>query len=979
MSFSSNHVPLLTLLLMIVLAQAPAAASAPVNLLKFDTSFEVDSGIWVTGTDDTAAFDGRRSLLLSPGKTDYLGGVVFDRLPANTPLVFSLYARGEGNLRVGLSSQDNWAMIASGDFPLTGEWKRYSLKIAPRPQTAAMRISFKKDKKAKVNIDAMQLNRGHDAVAYTPDNDLRVGFDALPVAGNVLSVDSAALEMKLNVHNYSAVPQDVVIAWRTEKYDGKAPAQGKKKVLIPAGQTAVVPLQILPKRARGYYVIRVQAQTAGSGAEVARTDFPLLVADKPPQLSEQSCSGMFPCGQQPEAAMRDIGVSWFRTILRWKHTPRKADGTYVFAPVPWGKTGNGINWMATVNISEMPGQFQGTDGKLKDLSEAGKYLAAMVDAYRGNTRYWEFNNEPDLSWGKIRNQSEKAEHYAEIIKAASPKIRAVEPDAVILAGGVSGVDFDFNCLFLRKTLEVAGKEIDVVPVHPYAHARFISSADNDQGPEESGMGEKYRMVQTIIKEYGGNQDIWAGEIGWGLDVREDFLSPAARRHGAYLLRTMLISRAHQVKKVMYFLSELCLEREYYYYGLWRNLAPMPAAAAYATAAQLLENVKNGRDTVTGDLHIAVYEYDDGRALGALWLGNKHGKIKMTLPFAPDQVEVRDMFNNPLELPVGRKIELEVTGEPLMILGRKLTFRQLEDGLKAADRQQFPIVVQWLLKGDRSVAIRMKNITDKTVAVDGGISGYGIAAVPKLEALKLPPGTEKTVVFYATGKIDRRMLTLELKAQGQRLLDTFTPQVEYCRKRGNAHPWTVELRDRKYLLPVDPGIAWDGPEDLGIKAEVSWDNKALYFDAVVRDDIHHANPGAAWNGDGIQFAVCPEDAGASAGNGYKAGDLELNFCLTPAGAAVQAGFSGNRDTRALIKAVRADIRREGTNTIYRCAVPWAVIGVKDPKGKVFGINFTVNDCDQPTGIPAQREYWLGLTYGIGESKNPKLFRKFIMTE
>lgn len=32
-----------------------------------------------------------------------------------------------------------------------------------------------------------------------------------------------------------------------------------------------------------------------------------------------------------------------------------------------------------------------------------------------------------------------------------------------------------------------------------------------------------------------------------------------------------------------------------------------------------------------------------------------------------------------------------------------------------------------------------------------------------------------------------------------------------------------------------------------------------------------------------------------------------------------------------------------------------------------------------GNSLQREYWLGLSFGIGESKNPRQFRKFLMSD
>lgn len=946
-----------------------------VNKFNFDTSFETNSALWLAKIDTNDAFHGQRCLLLKLGMTDWLGGVMFKRLPSNTPFTFSFYARGPGNLKISLSCQDNWSLVAAKKFKLDNKWKRYLINLPVQKRTYAMRVDFKKNINSSIRLDAFQLNKGASALAYSPAKALVVGFDSLSGAGNIQFISKNALNMKLNIHNNLDQQQNVLVKWETESYNGNIPVKGKIKLKIPAQKTSNSLLKVLPQKKRGYYVVRVRVFK--NGKEIAITNFPLTVVDEPSGSSKNSSFGLFPCGQQPYQSLRNIGVSWFRTVSRWRHAPKNSNGEYILAP----PVKDDFFWMKTLNILAAPPQYAMTSGKI-DISEAEKYVLSTVKASKKYNHFWEFQNEPDLSSClKESDQSTKATYYAEIINKIAPKIKEIDPNAVILAGGTSGVDFDFNCIFLRKTLEIAGKNIDIIPVHPYSHARFISSANSDRGPGESGMGGKYKLIKNIIKQYGGEQNIWAGEIGWALDVRADYLSPAARRHAAYLLCTMLISRAHNVKKIMYFLSELCLEREYFYYGLWRNKAPMPATATYATATQLLENIKSGKEYVNGNLHIVVYQYKNGKALGAIWLESKRNKIKMKLPFTPKDVEVRDMYNNSLQLPPREKIKLEISGEPVFILGKNLSYKKLTTGLRTADRTQFPIIVNWQIAGNNAVNVIMKNISNKNIKVSGGIGGFGIHVKPKLRRVNFPPKSKKIIKFLASENINGRRLILKLLVNKQYMVNTFTPQLEACLKRGTLKSYSVNLKERKYLLPVDPGISWDGPEDLSINAKLSWGDKGLYFDAVVRDDIHHVNKNkdTLWNGDAIQLAICPENSNSLSSNGYNVKDLEINFALSPKGENIQFGYYGNRNLKKIKALCQAKISRLGNLTTYNCLIPWSVIGIQNPIGEILKINFTVNDCDLPMSLPSVREYWLGLTLGIGECKNPNLFRKFIITK
>ena len=60
-------------------------------------------------------------------------------------------------------------------------------------------------------------------------------------------------------------------------------------------------------------------------------------------------------------------------------------------------------------------------------------------------------------------------------------------------------------------------------------------------------------------------------------------------------------------------------------------------------------------------------------------------------------------------------------------------------------------------------------------------------------------------------------------------------------------------------------------------------------------------------------------------------------------------------------------------MYETTLPWSLLNIPEPRpGTVMAINLIANDNDGHG-----RGYWMGLTPGIGEAKNPQAYREFIV--
>ena len=134
--------------------------------------------------------------------------------------------------------------------------------------------------------------------------------------------------------------------------------------------------------------------------------------------------------------------------------------------------------------------------------EFGRYCGWMVKTFgsRGNgqVKYWEIWNE--------QNEA-PAEDFMPILKAAAANIRANDPAAYIVFGGISRMDYDY----LKKCFELgAAQYVDAVAFHPYRESTF---------PEDTYQSER---------RFGGTTKCYADEVGKFRELLAGYAAPGKR-------------------------------------------------------------------------------------------------------------------------------------------------------------------------------------------------------------------------------------------------------------------------------------------------------------------------------------------------------------------------------------------------------------------------------------------------------------------
>ncbi len=254
------------------------------------------------------------------------------------------------------------------------------------------------------------------------------------------------------------------------------------------------------------------------------------------------------------------------------------------------------------------------------LDEFAQFLQALVSRYSAapyNVRYWELGNEPDIDpslvaddsgfgcWGDNTDPYYGGRYYAEMLKVAYPAIKAADPEAQVLIGGLlldcdprvpvicTGIHGDKPPKFLEGILRNGGGPyFDIVSFHAYAYFNWnvgLGYMGNAKWPGSvTTVPEKTGFLREVLTAYGyGEKELMNTESALLCGVAaEECLET----------QTMYVPRAYA--------EALALElRAQTYYALinedWRHtglllpdLTPKPVYHAYRTASSFLTSVRH---------------------------------------------------------------------------------------------------------------------------------------------------------------------------------------------------------------------------------------------------------------------------------------------------------------------------------------------------------------------------------------------------
>jgi hypothetical protein len=258
-------------------------------------------------------------------------------------------------------------------------------------------------------------------------------------------------------------------------------------------------------------VVALTFALAGAPAQALETG---VVVNGPEGLSMQSVH-----------EVSGLGVGWVRVFAAWNifeptrghlNEPEVDALEAGIAALPKGTK-------VIVDVVNTPAWETGSSNPAMPPSKPGDYArfaGGLAKRLAGRVAAWEIWNEEDASvwWASGPN----AAAYTALLQAAYPAIKAAEPSATVVLGGLTGNDYEF----LEELYADGAKGFfNAVSVHtdticdvesPYEILR--NSQTDPRINRWSFLG--YRTVHEVMLAHGDDSPIWMTELGWSTDTSE---------------------------------------------------------------------------------------------------------------------------------------------------------------------------------------------------------------------------------------------------------------------------------------------------------------------------------------------------------------------------------------------------------------------------------------------------------------------------
>lgn len=193
-------------------------------------------------------------------------------------------------------------------------------------------------------------------------------------------------------------------------------------------------------------------------------------------------------------ALEESGAGWARVRVNWSWIqPDPPPANYVWGPYHDDKlrqvAETGVRLIAMVaDAPDWAADSPCAPVHPEQLDEFAQFLTDLVDRYKQppwNIHHWELINEPDYTWphgwlGGLGCMGYDGDRYADMLAVAYPAIKAADPGATVLMGGVAHdwfVEYDgpFYRYFPDDVMAAGGGDhIDVLNFHyfPDFHAEW---------------------------------------------------------------------------------------------------------------------------------------------------------------------------------------------------------------------------------------------------------------------------------------------------------------------------------------------------------------------------------------------------------------------------------------------------------------------------------------------------------------------------
>ena len=283
---------------------------------------------------------------------------------------------------------------------------------------------------------------------------------------------------------------------------------------------AVVLLVLLAFMAQDIQAYRVAQRGVESG----------LAVDQPPLMTPRTGINValerYPTNREMLQALqglRDLGYGTLRQRFAWSEI-ETAPGVY-----DWGRWDHALELVREQGFTVIavldgapawarsPREQENPHAPPQDYGDYARFAAGFAERYRDHVLAYQIWDQPNIHphWG--RGEVDPA-GYVALLTAAAPAIRAADPNALIVAGGLAPnlEEGGRNLSDVRYLQEIyrrgAGEHFDVLGIKAYGF--WSDPYDRRVSPEVLNFSRAILLRQEMLRRGEGHKPIWALDGGW---------------------------------------------------------------------------------------------------------------------------------------------------------------------------------------------------------------------------------------------------------------------------------------------------------------------------------------------------------------------------------------------------------------------------------------------------------------------------------
>lgn len=360
--------------------------------------------------------------------------------------------------------------------------------------------------------------------------------------------------------------------------------------------------------------------------------------------------------------LHDSSAGWVRVELRWNQIqPSRSswvwDGTdqliNTYEDLGMQQLGlltYSVGWASGGNGSEV------IFGPPTDLDAYEAYVRSTVERYKDRVHAWEIWNEPDVAMFWNGQDGGDPQKYLALLQRAHRAIKAADPNAVVLNGGLTGTERGAS--FLNRLLDLGGSDyLDAVAFHGYV--------PNDGVENDNFRNHVWPLIRQARERSG--KPLWITEFGWSVRGGDNAAAGSESTQATYLARHLpLLFELGNVQRIFVFQFKDPNDQPDYF-GITRsNGSARPSYTAFSTITARLTNLAFEQRVNLGiaGLHSIRFSSRE-RTVDVVW--STSGTRQITYPTGQSSLRVWRIDGTHADQHAGPSgVDITVSGDPILI-------------------------------------------------------------------------------------------------------------------------------------------------------------------------------------------------------------------------------------------------------------------------------------------------------------------------